>query len=68
MADGGEEVDGARGSGTPSTKESVKSLTTQYTALLTVVQGLWEPRLNSYLRNLEQQESCPKQSPHQPLQ
>ncbi|KAK8658819.1 hypothetical protein V6N13_029039 [Hibiscus sabdariffa] len=59
MADGGEEVDGARGSGTPSTKESVKSLTTQ---------GLWEPRLNSYLRNLEQQESCPKQSPHQPLQ
>lgn len=29
MADGGEEVEGARGSGTPSTKEAVKSLTTQ---------------------------------------
>ncbi|XP_021277088.1 protein BREVIS RADIX isoform X2 [Herrania umbratica] len=29
MADGGEEVEGARGSGTPSTKEAVKSLTAQ---------------------------------------
>ncbi|XVF52117.1 hypothetical protein PTKIN_Ptkin04bG0239000 [Pterospermum kingtungense] len=29
MADGGEEVEGARGSSTPSTKEAVKSLTTQ---------------------------------------
>lgn len=30
MADGGEEVEGgARGSGTPSTKEAVKSLTSQ---------------------------------------
>ncbi|KAE8693182.1 Protein BREVIS RADIX [Hibiscus syriacus] len=41
--DGGEEEEGARGSGTPSTKEAVKSLTTQfrfeYTALFTVVQG-----------------------------
>ncbi|KAK9214845.1 hypothetical protein WN944_006845 [Citrus x changshan-huyou] len=31
MADGGEEVEGgARGSGTPSTKEAVKSLTAQF--------------------------------------
>ncbi|KAK8497048.1 hypothetical protein V6N12_063829 [Hibiscus sabdariffa] len=29
MADGGEEVEGARGGDTPSTKEAVKSLTTQ---------------------------------------
>ncbi|XP_044501933.1 protein BREVIS RADIX-like [Mangifera indica] len=29
MAEGGEEVEGARGSGTPSTKEAVKSLTAQ---------------------------------------
>ncbi|KAI9177312.1 hypothetical protein LWI28_013582 [Acer negundo] len=29
MGDGGEEVEGARGSGTPSTKEAVKSLTAQ---------------------------------------
>ena len=28
-AEGGEEVEGARGSGTPSTKEAVKSLTSQ---------------------------------------
>ncbi|XP_039037151.1 protein BREVIS RADIX-like isoform X2 [Hibiscus syriacus] len=42
MADGGEEVDGARASGTPSTKEAVKSLTTQIKDMASKFSGAYK--------------------------